>query len=263
MHLNLEKDKHFAFLLKLAISCCFASAAFQFDQFSNSTFSWFYVELSYSESFCEAAVWMGITLLLISSIAVWFKKLCVLTQFGCGVLLLEVVAYMNHASDDYAYQYLLSNSLKVFLPLALLAWQFGFSQSAIFLCRWLVALTFVGHGLRALFDYPLYLDYLIHFFSLIHLELLSSTVLMLLHAIGTIDLALSHHLCFYKLMRIKWVLIYMMAWGLITALARVLFSGSGAWHEVSIRAPHFLVPLALYFLLKQQKTPIVNENERE
>lgn len=253
MHFNPEKDSRFAFYLKLAISCCLASAAYQFYYFSNSTFSWFHVELGFEETSCNRIVGAGIILLLISALAVWHQKMSLLTILGSATLLLEVIAYMNHSSDDYAYQYLLSNSLKVFLPLALLAWKFNFCKTAVVVCRWLVALTFVGHGLRALFDYPLYLDYLIHFFGYLQVQFIPSTILMFLHAIGTIDLALSHHLCFYKLMRIRWVLIYMAFWGLVTALARVLFSGVGAWHEVTIRAPHFLVPLALLYLLKQQR----------
>lgn len=253
MNSNPETDNRFAVYLKLAICCCFFSAAYQFYYFSNSTFSWFHVELGFGESVCDKLVLSGMIFLVVSAATVWVKKLSILSLLGSFTLLLDIVAYMNHSSDDYAYQYLLSNSLKVFLPFALLAWQWNFCRTAIFCCRWLVALTFVGHGLRALFDYPLYLDYLIHFFSLIHIQFLPSTILMFLHAIGTIDIALSHHLCFYKLMRIKWVLIYMALWGLVTALARVFFSGMGAWHEVSIRAPHFLVPLALLYLLKQQK----------
>lgn len=249
MHLDPAADKRYAFILRLTISLCFFSSAYQFYHFSNSTFSWFFVELEFEESQCQTIVQVGIALLLIAIGFTWTKRFAFLSLLGTGVLLLESIAYMNHTSEDDAYQHIISNGLKIFLPLALSLYQFNGHAWSLRLSKWLIAMAFVGHGLRALFDYPIYIDYLHQFFRTIHVSLYPSTILMVLHAIGTIDLALSHHACFYNAMRIKWVFLYMALWGLITAFARVLFSGWGAWHEVMIRAPHYLVPFVLYLMI--------------
>lgn len=247
-------------LIKLAVSLCFLSTAYQYHQFSNSTFSWLFVEFGWSESHSILAVNLEITVLIFSVIAIWIPKLSFLSLLGAAVIGFNTIAHIYHSMADNAFLDVPSNLVRVGAPLSIVCMELFKSQKwGLRLLTWSIASTFMGHGLKALYDTPIYLDYITQFFHVIGVSIIPSTTLMVLHIIGTIDLAVAHHICFFHPFRIRWVFIYMTFWGLITAFSRVLYSGWGAWHEVTLRAPHYIIPLVLLcFIVKKRKERLTN-----
>jgi hypothetical protein len=128
------------------------------------------------------------------------------------------------------------------------------------LMRLAVAATFVGHGLYAADVLPLpghFLD-----MSMNSLGLGQREAVSFLWFAGILDF-LTAALLFAGGPWNRWAAIYMFFWGLSTSLARV----AGHWHmatpqmlwgywlfQAMLRAPHFLLPLALLALFRRRVT---------
>ena len=109
-----------------------------------------------------------------------------------------------------------------------------------------ITLTFAAHGVKALMSEPKFVDFLLVFFLRIGVGAVSEAqAITFLHMVGTIDLVLAAHLICFKPERNRMVLLWMAAWGAITAFARITYGGLCNWHEVLIRTSHCLVPIAL------------------
>ncbi len=122
----------------------------------------------------------------------------------------------------------------------------------------LVALTFVGHAMFALGIHPVpghFIDMIINVFGMSE-----GAARGFLLTAGTLDVLFAVLLFFQKTERAA--LIFMIFWGAVTSLARIVAHldhelmalTSHEWvHETLLRAPHFMVPLAMYLLLSEQK----------
>jgi hypothetical protein len=122
----------------------------------------------------------------------------------------------------------------------------------------LISLTFVGHALFAIGFHPVpghFIDMIINVFGMSE-----SAAKGFLITAGTLDIVFAILLFVHKTERIA--LIFMIFWGAVTSLARIVAHldheqmalTSHEWvHETILRAPHFLVPLAMYLVLSQQK----------
>jgi len=128
------------------------------------------------------------------------------------------------------------------------------------LMRLAVAATFIGHGLYAAGLLPLpghFLD-----MSMNALGLGQGAAVSFLWFAGMMDF-LSAALLFAGGPWNRWAAVYMFLWGLSTSLARI----AGHWHiaapqmlwgywlfQAVLRAPHFLLPLALLVLFRRRVT---------
>lgn len=117
------------------------------------------------------------------------------------------------------------------------------------LLRWwlrlAVAVTFAVHGYEALAAHPRFVDYLLAADRKLWLGGMDqSTAEGLLVAIGAIDMLLAAALLWRP--NASPVIGYMVAWGLITAGARVVHMGLGSSDQTLIRAANFGVPLLLW-----------------
>lgn len=123
----------------------------------------------------------------------------------------------------------------------------GFRLSVIeWLMRLAAAGTFAAHGMEAIWQHPVFKDYLIVAAErLLGATLPEVSTTPMLYVIGGIDLLLA---LLVLVTRWRWVVAYMAAWGAITAGARIVHADFGAWPEFAIRFAHFGVPLALLIL---------------
>lgn len=122
------------------------------------------------------------------------------------------------------------------------------------LIRVALALTFAAHGVEALQHRGSFVDMLITASgNLLSMRMTESLATGLLIAIGVIDLVLA---VLVLVRRWRQVALYMAAWGLITASARlVVLRWDVGWYEFAIRAPHWALPLVLYYAWRLAPRP--------
>lgn len=243
-------------ILKIATMLCYGITAWQYARYSNTTFSYLYIGNDFTETFASNVVSVMIAVLIMASIAVWIPKLWAhaFTLTGAMVILTNAYCLTVYPPETSASFNIVSHAIRVALPVALLFISLKRTKWAHGVLIFGISLTFVGHGLKALVSDVLFTDYLLAFFSDIGFPIELDTAILLLHMIGTFDLLLAFHLCFFRKQTVFLVLRYMMIWGLITALARLTYSGIGAWHEILVRGPHYLVPLALFLSYRNLKS---------
>ena len=121
------------------------------------------------------------------------------------------------------------------------------------LMRISIAVTFIGHGLYAIGYHPVpghFLDMMMNGFGMSQ-----STALLCLHIVGWVDIIAAFILLIPNPKWIKPVLVYIIIWGFMTAIARLWSNApfystqqlAEQWlSESGIRWVHFLVPLSLY-----------------
>ena len=248
-----DRTLHYNTILKIAASLCCLSTALQFHRFSSTSFSYFYNYLGYSEYFCNQLDLFFIGAMTVTAVSVWFKSViasifCIL---GSLVFLTEAVAQTIYPPEMTAIFTFVSHSIRFILPIYIVVLHSTKGVERLNLLSIAIACTFCGHGLQALYEAPPFLDYLLAFFYDINIPIEQRSGIRLLHVIGVIDIVVACHVIFQSWNRLKWYLGFMATWGFISAMARVTFSGWGAWHEITLRAPHFLVPIALLLFVIQ------------
>lgn len=241
-------------LLRLSIALCALATAHQYHRYSNICFSYLFIGFELRAEYCEGIVSLMVILLGLGVIALLGSRrwnLCFIA-LGAGVLLLEAWALTVYPPEAISVFNLPCHALRFLSPVALILLELKRQKPALKLLRWASSLTFFGHGAKALGEEMIFLDYLLAFFADIQYPISLGTGVLLLHVIGTIDIALAHHAMFFKAQRVLWIFRYMAIWGLITACARITFMGFGSWHETLSRAPHFIVPVVILLLLRKK-----------
>ncbi|MGK0236907.1 MAG: hypothetical protein ACI92G_000363 [Candidatus Pelagisphaera sp.] len=250
----MEKSHHPVFaaipaaLAALAYSLTCLAYAWRFNRFSCKTFSFLWEENGLSEKFAGNIESTMIGLLLVSAVCIWIPRIRWIALIGATVMLSEMLSETFMPSAKYPMLYWAEWSLRYSTPLiAILLFQMTDKGKlwSIRLMRLAIAMVFVGHGIKALYADPRFIDYLLVTFRRIGVKVSEDQAVTLLLIIGTLDILLAAHLLFRKLDRNRGVLIWITAWGLITAFSRVTYGGIGNWHEVLIRSSHFLIPIAL------------------
>lgn len=117
---------------------------------------------------------------------------------------------------------------------------------------WGLATTFIFHGISALAYNPQFIDYLITASqTLIKFELAESQAKNILIAIGILDIFLGIGLIFFKK---PIILKYMAFWGIITCLARIIYSPNMIGIEQAfLRSVHWALPLVLLHSFKHKE----------
>jgi hypothetical protein len=110
--------------------------------------------------------------------------------------------------------------------------------------RWVIAITFVAHGLEAWLHYPEFVDYWIGTTrKLFGTRMSESTADTLLSFIGCLDFLAAAACVTTRWRAVGW---WMVFWGAATAFSRITSYGLNVgWHATAIRAPHVGVPLAV------------------
>lgn len=109
-----------------------------------------------------------------------------------------------------------------------------------------LGITFITHGMEAIFLHPYFVDYLItSSHHLLGVDLSQQLAERILQTIGSLDILLGVLVLFLKN---KWLLLWLAFWGMVTAFSRITALGWEMYPEVLSRAAHFGIPLALIFL---------------
>ena len=106
------------------------------------------------------------------------------------------------------------------------------------------SLTFIGHGIEALLLKPIFVAYIQVAGSHMGLEIPHHVAAGLLRVIGTVDVVVGIALPLGGPR--PWVAGYMSGWGMITALARVVYAGPAGIVDCILRAANGGAPLALW-----------------
>lgn len=117
-------------------------------------------------------------------------------------------------------------------------------RSAVPILRAAASLTFIGHGIEALCLKPIFVAYIQVAGSHVGLAISHPVAAGLLRAIGTVDVVVGIALSLRGPR--PWVAGYMSAWGIITALARVVYAGPAGLVDCLLRAANGGAPLALW-----------------
>lgn len=120
----------------------------------------------------------------------------------------------------------------------------------IFLITCVISMsTFVTHGWEAIHHHPKFIQLISGTTDRIfHLNVAEDTILFILTLIGITDIVTGFSIVLYPQ---RYVALWMAFWGFITAMSRVTAFGWEAIGEVLIRGPHFILPLAIYEMLRR------------
>ncbi len=161
-----------------------------------------------------------------------------------GWLLAWAAASTVSAGSIYEAVAIPAHATRYIAPFALALLYLGRTGGIEWPLRLAAAATFITHGVEALLLNPTFIDYLIVAGEkLAGLAVTEQQASMMLVAIGIVDIAVG-----IALVTGRWrsIAAWMALWGLVTAFARIVHGGWGAWPETAIRAANFAVPAAVW-----------------
>ena len=172
---------------------------------------------------------------------------------AAGLLVFAAVlawASVDQAGYPYSRYAIGAQAMRIGTPLALLLCVWPRGRPAAERARLVegilltvTALTFVVHGLEALWRHPWFLDLTIGTAQRLGAGRISeSQAGTLLLVVGCIDLASVAGLLLFRSRAIAG---WMACWGFFTAALRLLNYGAGAWSETIVRLPQGLLPVVL------------------
>ena len=167
------------------------------------------------------------------------------TTIFAGIILAYACLEWVNGGKPMLFWSVLAHLSKVILPFILYLLStdksYGWSE---FLFKGAIALIFISHGIAAILHHPVYIDYIISFGHRINGAYLSETRAgYILTLIGWVDIIGGVAILFFKN---GYLLGWLMFWGFITALWRVVDTSLWNFESLLIRSPHYLLPLAYY-----------------
>lgn len=216
------------------------------------------VENGYSEL---SAFWIekGVAiLLLLSLIGIFFKVtyktgLWIITAFIVGYALLS---YFN-GGKAFLELSLISAVSKWWLPLltsiAINAYynqKVSLKRGFLFGIQLSIFLIFMSHGIGCFLKNALYIDYIIGFIGdYTPFSIKQYQAEQLLNIIGIIDVVVA---VLVLVKPSKSLLYWLIFWGLLTSLLRIVDAGIFNYTEFLIRAPHFGLPIAMLIIWNEK-----------
>lgn len=131
-------------------------------------------------------------------------------------------------------------------------------EKLILLFKITIALTFSCHGLYAIGFYPRPESFLSMTMGILRVN--QETAIIFLNTAALLDFIISIGIFLHKRIAIP-LLVYATFWGFMTSIARIWanfypefwLESLNQWsHETILRMPHFLIPIALIFLLRNK-----------
>jgi hypothetical protein len=122
-----------------------------------------------------------------------------------------------------------------------------------------VSLTFATHGYEAFMEHPKFKDLLYGGFEIISFNPSETVIISLLKVIGLMDIFLAISVIFLH-SRWNWLLLWMTAWGFLTAISRPIAFGDIGIDDAFLRIGNGLIPLIVYFLVRHQSQQQSHEN---
>tara|TARA_B100000927_G_C16476042_1_gene473402 strand:+ start:5643 stop:6566 length:924 start_codon:yes stop_codon:yes gene_type:complete len=176
----------------------------------------------------------------------------------CGSLLLVILTYAKFVKAQYQLPMFVEHGGQMLIPVLLVfALFFGIRhQMTVKAAMVAFIMTFAGHGAYAIGFWPTPSTFYAMTTVILHVEYQAAQIF--LYIVGALDFVICVGI-FIPSIRCASAL-YGAAWGLVTALARPAAGMSlslNYWgadqflHETILRAPHFLIPLYLFFLWQQ------------
>lgn len=246
-------------LLKIALILSVFGTTIDTWLHGDSINSFLFLNLNLSDNFATgfSKIFSLITLIvcLLNLYSDYFKKL-LWVPFS-WFLSIAITTTLLHSSFGYEVS-LLTKSMRYLLPLIIL---YGFNtKKSILFFKIAISTTFIGHGIEAMLEHPVFMDYLFDFFSgYLNVEPSLSTVRHTLFIIGLIDILMALTIWFN---RNNFNLTYFFIWGLITALERIDYMGINGIYDFLMRAPHFFIPLSflIYNIFKDKNFSIQKQD---
>lgn len=214
------------------------------------------VEKGWSEG---AAYWTekGFAIFLILlAIWLWIKPTVLNTLLLLAFLIINAIIVYENAGRHFYELSFLSALAKWIVPLLYLSVYLTLKKhDNVFVPDWLLFLTrvslfiiFFVHGLGCLWLHPGYIDYMIGAWATFTGSFMDQSVAEnILIAIGVIDIIIAVIVLFKPL---RFVLLWMVIWGFLTSLLRIVDAGVFNYTEFLIRVPHFILPLVCLILYK-------------
>ena len=172
-------------------------------------------------------------------------------------IVLTFIAFLYHLEKFKTAGQFFEYSLQFMTPfLFLLLFKDGIKRRWQLLAKICIALTFTSHGLYALGFYPVPGNFVAMTINILNVS--NDSAVLLLQIAGILDVLFSVGI-FFTGRIFRWSIWYCVIWGILTAMARVvanldlysLIPSLHQWaYETIYRAPHFLVPLALWLSYK-------------
>ena len=193
--------------------------------------------------------------ILIRKTAKWIGSLLLLGS-GCLIFLAALYCKEKFFSSGQFFEYSLQFMAPIFL--FIVAYTQRYSSRLILAMKIATALTFICHGLYAVGFYPqpgTFVEMTINI-----LQVSETSAKQFLWTAGVVDFIVAA-IIFLPWKWARMGLAYIIFWGFMTTIARIWahfdieipLISLGQWsHESIYRIPHFMIPLALFFILKYQ-----------
>ncbi len=175
--------------------------------------------------------------------SIWFRpRVQALVFLGAWLFCQSLLTTLLHSK--LAYELAISADAAYWLlPFALIFIDRGREQKGNILLRLSIGLMLLSHGLKALWQHPLFVDYLYYFLeSLSSLTPTDTQVSILLKSIGFINISIG---LWVIVVPFKKLYFYLAFWGLVTALIQIPYHGEEGLYEFLLKTPYFLIPLAI------------------
>jgi hypothetical protein len=121
------------------------------------------------------------------------------------------------------------------------------------------SLTFATHGYEAFMEHPKFKDLVYGGFEIISFMPSETVVSVLLKLIGVMDIFLAISVIFFHT-RWNWLLLWMSAWGFLTAISRPIAFGDVGIDDAFLRIGNGLIPLIAYLLIRHQFKPTLKHH---
>lgn len=251
--------------LRVAVALTCVGAAAQMLLYGGPVFSWLWLNLDWSEAAAvrvEHAAAFG--LLACVPFAFWGKAWPVLKLVAAWLLFGAFASTM--VEPWYPWLTPGAHAARYTAPLALAALSLPPAPRNRRLAEWLlrggIAATFLCHGIEALLLRAQFIDYLIGASAkLLSRDLSEVSANAMLISIGLLDIAAA---LLILLPRRLWpVAAWMACWGAVTAAARMVYFGWGAWPELLIRVTNTALPLTLLLLWVEAQRAAPTKDGRE
>jgi hypothetical protein len=195
-----------------------------------------------------------------------FKQVGSLLKNTFGVVLfIYILLFIDNFSRI---GYFVEHSIQIGAVLMpVIYFQHKINEKGLFLIlQWLVALTFIGHGMFAMAFYPVPGEFIDMLYYAFRFE--EKTSLSFLYVIGIIDIVFGLYILLpislLKILKpVTYVVIsYFIVWGFFTAIARIytgfamsitIDSFHEEFYKFVFRIPHAIFPFILVFILKRDQ----------